>query len=317
MVASGSSPKMIYTSTPPRPYTRWSFRVLLVCLVLLVVTTVCVLLWVTGVLPPRTESKRQFAGGSEFRRELAGKLLSVGLINQAVEQYQLYLKENDLAPATRADIAFTIGKLCAEQGRYEDALTWLYQVEMLDPTTPHKTEVASKIVSCLERLGKYSAAAYTLEARTSSGSDKQEGTRGTKVVAKIGNDVITLEAIDRAIDTLPEWMRETLKDPAKKEEFVRHYVAEELLFRKAQRLEYDKDPQVRTQAEMALRQIMIQKVLEKEVKDKIKITDDDIALYHKANQDRYTEKEAVRVQVLKVADKDKAAVVDALTKKTR
>ena len=70
--------------------------------------------------------------------------------------------------------------------------------------------------------------------------------KGTEVVARIGQDPITLRELDEAIDTLPAWMRETLQDSARKEAFLQQYVAEELLVRKAKKLEMDKDPQVRS-----------------------------------------------------------------------
>jgi parvulin-like peptidyl-prolyl isomerase len=316
MIAEGTPPRTVYRSTTPRPYTRWNFYLLLGCLALLIATAAGVLLLAAGLIEPpaRRGHTSRGAGDGEMRRELAGRLLSVGLVPQAIEQYRLYLSENDLPATTAADVAFTIGKLYADQGKYEDALSWLYQVEMLDPKTPHKDEVGSKIVLCLERLGKFSAAGYTLDARTSPQKSDKKEFKGSKAVATIGSDTITLEELDRAVDALPDWMREELKEPAKKEEFLKQYVAEELLFRKAKRLEYDKDPQVRTQAEMALRHIMIQKVLEKEVKDKVALKDDDISLYYKAHQDRYSEKEAVKVRLLKAADKDKAAVVSGLAK---
>ena len=295
----------------PRPYVRWNFYLLWICLVLLLAVVVCAGLWVFGVVRfPGEPAATQIR--SEMPRELASKLLSVGLIDQAIEQYARYFNEGGLPPQAKADIAYTVGRLCADQGRYEEALTWLYQVEMLDPDTKLKDEVGPKIVSCLEHLGRFSSAQYTLDARSSIDKKDAKAFRGSKPVARIGKDVITLEEVDRALDALPEWMRTPFQKPGKKEEFLKQYVAEELLYRKAKRLEYDKDAQVRKQTDTALRQIMIQKVLEKEVKDKVTIQDEDISLYYRANSDRYKEKEGVRVRMIRVAEGDKASVERAL-----
>jgi parvulin-like peptidyl-prolyl isomerase len=244
----------------------------------------------------------------EGRRDLAGKLLSAGLKTKAIEQYELYLSEADLPADRLARVAYTLGKLSMEEGNYEDALSWLYQVEMLDPKTELAPEVGSKIVACLERLGRSAQAQYSLEAR--SGLDKAPGDefRGDRVVAQIGNDVVTLSELDEAIESMPEWMRSAIEEPAQKEAFLKQYVAEELLHRKARRLELDKDPSVRMQSERAMRQLMIQKVLEDEIKAKVKISAEDVKLYYQAHQGRYAEKEAFKIRMITV-DEDRLDVV--------
>ena len=236
----------------------------------------------------------------EGRRDLAGKLLSAGLRGKAIEQYELYLAEADLAADRRAKIAYTLGTLCMEEGDYEDALSWLYQVEMLDPKTELAPEVGSKIVACLERLGRFAQAQYSLDARSSLDKAGRDEFKGDEVVARVGNDVITLGELDEAIDAMPEWMRAAVEDPAQKRAFLEQYVAEELIYQKAKRLELDKDPSVRKQAERATRQLMIQKVLEDEIKAKVKISDDDVDLYYRAHRDRYGEKEAFKIRMMKV-----------------
>jgi parvulin-like peptidyl-prolyl isomerase len=236
----------------------------------------------------------------EGRRDLAGKLLSAGLKGKAIEQYELYLAEADLAADRRAKITYTLGTLCMEEGDYEDALSWLYQVEMLDPKTELAPEVGSKIVACLERLGRFAQAQYSLDARSSLDKAGRDEFKGDEVVARVGNDVITLGELDEAIDALPEWMRSAVEDPAQKRAFLEQYVAEELIYQKAKRLELDKDPSVRKQAERATRQLMIQKVLEDEIKAKVKISDDDVDLYYRAHADRYGEKEAFKIRMMKV-----------------
>ena len=95
-------------------------------------------------------------------------------------------------------------------------------------------------------------------------------------------------------------MRSSLEEPSQKRAFLEQYVAEELIHQKAKRLELDKDPSVRKQAERAMRQIMIQKVLEDEIKTKVKISEDEMNLYYRAHADRYGEKEAFKVRMMRV-----------------
>ena len=122
----------------------------------------------------------------------------------------------------------------------------------------------------------------------------------TRSLLALGNDLITMEELDEAIDAMPEWMRTAVEDPAQKRAFLEQYVAEELIYQKAKRLELDKDPSVRKQAERATRQLMIQKVLEDEIKAKVKISDDEVDLYYRAHPDRYGEKEAFKIRMMKV-----------------
>ncbi len=281
-------------------YVRRNFYLLCICL------TILVLLAAGGAvslfLDPRNAPSEGIRGiRGEARRDLAGKLLSAGLRGKAIEQYERYLLEADLPEDRRAKIAYTLGTLCMEEGNYEDALSWLYQVEMLDPKTPLAPEAGSKIVACLERLGRFAQAQYSLDARSSLDKEGGDEFKGDEVVARIGEDVITQAEIDEAIDALPEWMRSAAEDPAQKRAFLEQYVAEELLYKKAKRLELDKDPSVRKQAERAMRQLMIRKVLEDEIEDEVKISEDDIDLYYRANRNRYAEKEAFKIRMIKAA----------------
>ena len=281
--------------TDKRPaYVRRNFYLLCACLTILVFLAAGLVAML--FLGDRASSGAGTQGvRGEGRRDLAGKLLSAGLKGKAIEQYELYLAEADLASDRRAKITYTLGTLCMEEGDYEDALSWLYQVEMLDPKTELAPEVGSKIVACLERLGRFAQAQYSLDARSSLDKAGRDEFKGDEVVARVGNDVITLGELDEAIDALPEWMRSAVEDPAQKRAFLEQYVAEELIYQKAKRLELDKDPSVRKQAERATRQLMIQKVLEDEIKAKVKISDDDVDLYYRAHADRYGEKEAFKI----------------------
>jgi parvulin-like peptidyl-prolyl isomerase len=296
--ATGSSGSERFPDKRPA-YLKRNFYLLCACLTILVFLAAGLVAML--FLGDRASSGAGTQGvRGEGRRDLAGKLLSAGLKGKAIEQYELYLAEADLAADRRAKIAYTLGTLCMEEGDYEDALSWLYQVEMLDPKTELAPEVGSKIVACLERLGRFAQAQYSLDAR--SGLDKagRDEFKGDQVVAHIGNDVITMGELDEAIDAMPEWMRSAVKDPAQKRAFLEQYVAEELIHQKAKRLELDKDPSVRKQAERAMRQLMIQKVLEDEIKAKVKISDDDVELYYRAHADRYGEKEAFKIRMMKV-----------------
>ncbi len=69
------------------------------------------------------------------------------------------------------------------------------------------------------------------------------------------------------------------KANSSKAEFAKKYIADELLFRKALKLELDKDADIRKKMKMARRELMVNRVLETELKDKIKVEEDDLKNY--------------------------------------
>ncbi len=222
---------------------------------------------------------------SNIYRNLANKLESVGVTKEAVKQYENYFNTATVDKKTRSNLAYTVGKLYMEEGNYEKALSWLYRVDMIDPDTSLKSEVGSKIVHCLETLGRFHAAEYALEARSSIQENREEETKGGKVVAEIGSREITLGEVDEALDELPPWMKEQFKGKEKKVEFMKKYVADELFYRKAKKLEYDKDGELRKKTAHFVKQRMVNKILEEEMKDKLNVEEDDLRNYFKANRD--------------------------------
>ena len=229
-----------------------------------------------GVHNRRPDSNSR-AWTAENQRELANKLKSAGLARQAAQEYEQYIKSAQLEPEQLAGLCYTIGKMCMEAGDYEKALAWLYRVELADPQTKLKAELGSSIINCLERTGRHSAAEYALAKRTSA-TDNATRTSGT-VVAEIGSDKVYLEDVNEAFDNLPDWMRKQFEGKQAKAEFAKKYIADELFFRKALKLELDKDADIRKKMKMAQRELMVNRVLETELKEKLKIEEDDLKNY--------------------------------------
>jgi parvulin-like peptidyl-prolyl isomerase len=195
-----------------------------------------------------------------------------------------------------------------EAGQYEKALSWFYRVEIADPETTLKADVGSKIINCLERTGKYHAAEYALSKRASH--EKESRQKGGKVAAEIAGEKIYLEDINDALDSMPEWIRKQFEGKEKKTEFLKKYVADELFYRKAIKLEYDKDPEVRRKLANIEKELLVNKVLEEEFKDKIKIEEDDLQNFFEAHKQDYLRKEAVKVSLIKAGMKE---IADKIT----
>lgn len=232
------------------------------------------------------------AGGSaERHRELAAKLQAAGALDEASAHYERYLAAADLAPEAAARIAYSLGSTYLEQGRFQKALRWFYEAELWGPTEL-SDELGRKIVHTLERLGRHHAAQAALTERTrldASESDDVRRSPADPVIARIGSEEIYRSEVERALDELPPELAQSIRSPADREAFARQFVAEELLWRKARKMEYDRDADVLRRHEAALRQLAVARLVEDEVVGKVEIDESDLRNFFEANRGRYQE----------------------------
>lgn len=221
-------------------------------------------------------------------RTLANKLRGAGLLRQAAKAFESYLEMSDITPSELGKIACTIGQLYMEAKDYEKALPWLYRAELSDPGAELKSQVGPLIIACLERLGHYQAAEYALKARTALDPNQFDSeTEGDKVVAKIGQDIITLNHINQAFDGLPPWIKKELSGPEKKREFAKQYIAEEILYKKGVKLGYAKDPVNLKKVDQFKRQLVIGQIQKNEIEDMLTIDEADVKNFFIAHQEDY------------------------------
>jgi peptidyl-prolyl cis-trans isomerase C len=221
-------------------------------------------------------------------RMLANKLRGAGFPGESAMVLERYLQMSNTNPQEWSKIAYTIGQLYMEAKDYEKAVPWLYEVELADPDTGLASKVSQLIVTCLERLGRYQAAEYALTARTALDPNQlRQETQGDKMIAQIGQDIITLNQFNQVLDELPPWIKKELSDTEKKREFAEQYIAEELLYRKGLKLGYEENPASRKKIEQFKRQLVIAQVRKTEIEDKLTIDDADVKNYFIAHQNRY------------------------------
>lgn len=220
------------------------------------------------------------------RLEFATLLLAKGLNDEAAEAFEEYVKYADADKKNLAAAYYGLGNIYMELGDYKKALSSFYRVEMIDKQADFRDEMDRKIVEALENLGMSSQARHELEARTGIGEKKRdEG----KVVARIGKDDITESEIARALDGLPAWIRKNSLSDEEKREFIREYVAREVLYRKAKRLGLDRTGKVRDTLNSLKKRLAVEQLVQKEFEENVKITPDDLKLYYEANKDKFME----------------------------
>lgn len=222
------------------------------------------------------------------RRELASRLLAAGALDEAAAQYDRYLDAAEVEPGARGAISYSVGVAYLEAGRPEEALRWLYEAQgSADPDLAGK--VAPKLVHALERLGRTHAARAVLAASSElpEAGEPARHAETDPVVARIGDDEIRRSEVDRALDDLPPEMAAAAAEPAQRAALLERYVADELLWRKAKRLEYDRDPEVLRRQERVLRQLAVSRFVEKEVASRIEVDEADLRNHFEAHRDRF------------------------------
>lgn len=283
----------------PRPVSTRAAAVFSVCGLAMFVALALIIVHVGRPAPPSAP-----AAEVEHLKTVADRLKVQGLPAQALRYYERYLAAADIPPGERANVSFLAAELAVTIGRYEEALAWLASAEAWGPAESVKGDVARLQRLCFERLGRSADADYQLAASASLDADANP--RGA-VVAKIGSERITMGDVDDALQALPKRVQDVYSKPGKKAEFIQHYVNNRILLRKAKNLGYDKDPEVRKQVETAQTELVVGAFLKKEIQDKVQVTDSELELFYKVNQDRYREPGRARIAHILVPDEKTAA----------
>ncbi len=252
---------------------------------LLVVNLIAVLLVGAAVLyrsPPRPAGAER----GERHREVASRLRAAGALEEAARRYERWLEATDAPAEARAGVAYSLGSTYLELGEYERALGWLYEAEAA-AVPDLAAEVGKKIVHCLERLGRPLAANAALAARVGLEPDPAARPASDPVVAVIGEREVRRSEVERALDDLPPELAAAFGSPAERERWLRKYVADELLWHKAVKLEIDRDPEVLRGREALTRQLAISRLVEKELVEKLTVDEADLVTWFEAHRDRY------------------------------
>jgi len=254
----------------------------------LLVVNLIVLLVVGGLLLVRTRPAGVDTETALRGREVAAKLKAVGALDEAAGLYERYLDAAEEEPSARARIAYSLGNTYLENGQFERALRWYYEAELL-VDDDLAAQIAPKIVHSLERMGRYHAAQAALEARSAmrTGDEPAERSAEDPVVARIGEDRIYRSDFERALDNLPAELSRSVVGAEARAQYLQRYVGEELLWRKAVKLEMDQDPEVLRRRELLMKQLVVGKFLEEEIARKIEVDEADLRNYFEASRQLY------------------------------
>jgi hypothetical protein len=224
-------------------------------------------------------------------REYANELYNRQLYGQAIEQYRYYLEHFAADENERANIIYRIAEIYFNRLHdYQNALAEYLKIRTFYPESAIISETNKRIVACLERLNRPEDARQALEETTALNFQPRKKRPGT-VIARIGEREITQGDLDFEISQLPPEIRTQYQSREKKLEFLRRYIATELLYDSAKRRGLDQDKEVIENVFQAKKTFMVQKLLEEEISKKVQITDEDIRLYYEAHKKDFAEKD--------------------------
>lgn len=234
----------------------------------------------------KQEQKQNLPG--EKVRDFANILYNRELYQQAVAEYQRYLEHYPLDEEEQANISFTIANIYFDRLRnYESALAYYLRVKELYPRSGLVDDAGRRIIECLERLQRSADAQQALAESTLLDTAQVTKKRPGEVVAKIGNREITSGDLEFEIKNLPPFVLAQIKNRNDRLEFLRQYIATELLYGTAKRKGLERDQEVIDAAFQAKKNFMVQKLLQEEVAQKVDFQESDLELYYRANLDRY------------------------------
>jgi tetratricopeptide (TPR) repeat protein len=224
------------------------------------------------------------------QRDFANALVNEELYAQAIKEYKTYLKVARLSNTEKAKINYIIANLYMDRLHdYEEALAHYLRILHVYGAGELENEVNRRRIECLERLGRALDAQHHLEQITALEKSSVSEVKKGEPLAKIGNRIITEEELKANI---PPYMQDSiLKDKDKKLEFLKQYIASELMYDTAKRKGYDRDKEILRQVHEIKKNMMIQKLIQEEIKDETKINTVDMKLYYQAHKDKYKDKE--------------------------
>jgi hypothetical protein len=293
-------------SLPQRKQPKNPAIVVLIILVVVLTGFVILNLYVTSA--GRQPVAAPLTGGLSAKQaeDLATKLAQRNLYAQAAKVWQEYLAREKLTEPEKAKVLFNTAALLEKAGLYADAVEYYYRSESTAKLPEFESSIKSGVEGCLERMGRFSALRYELMERTSF---KKGAGPEQKVVAEIGPEKLTAADLDGLIENgvdnqlqplsnfmTPEQLSEQkkksleqFKNPKMKQQFLRSWLTQEVLYRQALEQGLSEKPGTKRLLNDLSREVLSRQMMDQQLASKIHITETDLRTYYEANKANYVE----------------------------
>lgn len=224
----------------------------------------------------------------EILLETAGVLKQRGFYAEAVEIYRDVLRRGIVTDEELGNVACLLAELELEQmNDPERAYAHYLLAEKLVANQDTMQMISKGKVAALERSGRSVAATEALQEATDLiRKEKKSGGEGP-VVATIGDRKIHQSEVKHAFDRLPESLKKEFGGEEGFSDYLRQYVASEVLLKAAERAGLDRDPQVQERLSLMRREVLKNAYMERELAGKLTVGDLEARRYYRDNQDLF------------------------------
>ena len=151
-------------------------------------------------------------------------------------------------------------------------------------------------------------------------AEKSKKGKGEKakdaVVATIGTKQITMKELNDKLEQIPPQYRMTFKGEDKKK-LLENIIDRYLLTQEAKRVKIDKIPEVEQKVEDLASNILIQELINREINQKIVITDEEAKKYYDANLDEFKIPEKIKARQILIKVDANATPEDTAKKEVK
>lgn len=125
-----------------------------------------------------------------------------------------------------------------------------------------------------------------------------------KELARVNDEIITLEEFNERIERLPQHYRDIIK--GQKEKFLDDIIMENLLYKEALKSGVSKDAEVQEFLAEARKKIIVASLIKKRVEDKVSVTEEEITKYYDEHSEEFMLPERWRASHILVDTADEA-----------
>ncbi len=124
-----------------------------------------------------------------------------------------------------------------------------------------------------------------------------------------GKHQITLEEMMQEIAELPEYKQKKYKDKSGLEEYMTLMAESRLILSLAKDRNLDEDKEILKKVRDHLHKLMVDKITDTEVEEKLVLTEEDYRLYYESNKEDYIDTENVELTCIALGDEERATEI--------
>jgi len=135
----------------------------------------------------------------------------------------------------------------------------------------------------------------------------------SEVLAEVNGTPITQKDLEDRLNTLPPQIRARFE--TNKEQFLQELIKQRLLVDEAKVQKIEKDEKLLSVLKKLKTELMVQRLVEKEVLEKVKVSEDEIRTYFDTNKDQFQSPDQVHAYHILLPDEKKAKKIQKRLKK--